>query len=125
MCPAADRPPATSISLLDGGRIAGILVREPARYGPGMTRRAGLASRLVLVAGLAALVVGVVVLAIAAAQPVSFGWFAYAPLSDTTFTAEGVHMFSTASLVGAVIIVISLLVLAAWLGYRQGVRRKP
>jgi len=90
-----------------------------------MTRRAGLTSRLVLVAGLAALVVGVVVLATAAAQPVSFGWFAYAPLSDTTFTAEGVHMFSTASLVGAVIVVISLLVLTAWLSYRQGVRRKP
>jgi hypothetical protein len=89
-----------------------------------MTRRAGLTSRLVLGADLAVLVVGVVVLVIAAAQPVSFGWFAYAPLSDTTFTAEGVHMFSTASLVGAVIIVISVLVLAAWLGYRQGVRRR-
>ncbi|MCJ0700126.1 hypothetical protein SOM11_08355 [Frigoribacterium sp. CFBP9039] len=90
-----------------------------------MTRRTGLISRLVLVAGLAALVVGVVVLAIASAQPMSFGWFAYAPLSDTTFTAEGVHLFSTASLVGAVIVIVSLLVLAAWLGYRQGVRRKP
>jgi hypothetical protein len=90
-----------------------------------MTRRAGLTSRLVLVAGLAALVVGVVILANAAAQPVSFGWFAHAPLSDTTFSAAGVHMFSTASLVGAVIVVISLLVLTAWLGYRQGVRRKP
>ncbi|TWX40805.1 hypothetical protein ES689_05135 [Frigoribacterium sp. ACAM 257] len=90
-----------------------------------MTRRAGLTSRLVLVAGLAALVLGVVVLAIAAAQPVSFGWFAYAPLSETTFAAEGVRVFSTASLAGAVITVISLLVLAAWLGYRQGVRHAP
>jgi len=96
-----------------------------ARYGPGMMRRTGLISRLVLVAGLAALVVGVVVRAIASAQPMSFGWFAYAPLSGTTFTAEGVHLFSTASLVGAVIVIVSLLVLAAWLGYRQGVRRKP
>ncbi|MBD8611875.1 hypothetical protein IFT77_15405 [Frigoribacterium sp. CFBP 13729] len=90
-----------------------------------MTRRTGLISRLVLVAGLAALVVGVVVLAIASAQPMSFGWFAYAPLSDTTSTAEGVHLFSTASLLGAVIVIVSLLVLAAWLGYRRGVRRKP
>ena len=98
---------------------------EPARYGPGMTRRAGLTSRLVLVSGLTILAVGVVIVAIAAAQPVSFGWFAYAPLSETTFAAEGVHTFSTASLVGAVIVVLSLLVLAAWLGYRQGVRRKP
>lgn len=96
-----------------------------ARYGPGLTRRIGLISRLVLVAGLAALVVGVVVLDIASAQPMSFGWFAYAPLSDTTFTAEGVHLFSTASLVGAVMVIVSLLVLPAWLGYRQGVRRKP
>ncbi|WP_157485686.1 MULTISPECIES: hypothetical protein [unclassified Frigoribacterium] len=89
-----------------------------------MTRHAGLTSRLVPVAGVVVLVVGVVVLAIAGAQPVSFGWFAYAPLSDTTFTAEGVHVFSTASLVGAVIVVIGLLVLAAWLGYRRGVRRR-
>ena len=95
-----------------------------ARYGPGVTRRAGLSSRLVLVVGVAALAVGIVVLALAAAQPVSFGWFAYAPLSETTFTVQGVHVFSTASLVGAVIVVISLLVLAAWFGYRQGVRRK-
>lgn len=107
------------------GWKAGISRGILARYGPGMTHRVGLASRLVLVAGLAALVVGVVVLATAAAQPVSFGWFAYAPLSDTTFTAEGVHMLSTPSLVGAVIVVMSLLVLTAWLSYRQGVRRKP
>jgi heme/copper-type cytochrome/quinol oxidase subunit 1 len=90
-----------------------------------MTRRAGLTSRLVLAVGSVLSVVGVVVLAVASARPVSFGWFAYAPLSDTTFTADGVHLFSTASLVGAVVLVIGLLVLAAWLGYRQGARRRP
>jgi hypothetical protein len=36
-----------------------------------------------------------------------------------------VHVFSTASLVGAVVIIAGLLVLAAWFGYRQGLRRKP
>ena len=89
-----------------------------------MTRRAGLVSRLVLGGGLAASVVGVVVLVVASARPVSFGWFAYAPLSDTTFTADGVHVFSTESLVGAVVLVVGLLVLAAWLGYRRGARRR-
>jgi len=89
-----------------------------------MTRRADLVSRLVLGGGLAASVVGVVVLVVASARPVSFGWFAYAPLSDTTFTADGVHVFSTATLVGAVVLVVGLLVLAAWLGYRRGARRR-
>lgn len=90
-----------------------------------MTRRAGLTSRLVLAVGSVLSVVGVVVLAVASARPVSFGWFAYAPLSNTTFTADGVHLFSTASLIGASVLVIGLLVLAAWLGYRRGVRRRP
>ena len=67
---------------------------------------------------------GVVVLGVASARPVSFGWFAYAPVSDTTFTAEGVHVFSTATLVGAVVLVVGLLGLAAWLGYRRGARRR-
>jgi hypothetical protein len=123
--PVANRPPAISISLLDVGQLPGILMREPARYGPGVTRRAGLTSRYVLVAGLAALAVGVVVLDLAAAQPVSSGWFAFAPWSDTTFTTEGVHRLSTASLVGTVIVIISMLVLAAWLDYRQVCAASP
>lgn len=90
-----------------------------------MTRRAFQTSRLVLAAGSALSVAGVVVLAVASARPVSFGWFTYAPLSDTTFTPDGVHLFSTASLVGAGVLVLGLLVLAAWLGYRRGVRRRP
>lgn len=69
-------------------------------------------------------VAGVVVLAVDAARPVSFGWFAYAPLSDTVFTADGLHVLSTASLVGAVV-VIGLLLVAACLGYRRGARRRP
>jgi heme/copper-type cytochrome/quinol oxidase subunit 1 len=90
-----------------------------------MTRRAGLSSRLVLAVGSALSIVGVVVLAVDSARPVSFGWFAYAPLSDTTFRAEGLHLFSTASLVGAGVLVIGLLVLSAWLGYRRVVHRRP
>lgn len=88
-------------------------------------RRSVLTPRLVLGAGLAAVIVGVVVFVAAAAQPVSFSGFAYAPVSDATFSVRGVHVFSTVSLVGAVVFVFGLLVLAGWLGYRQGVRRKP
>jgi hypothetical protein len=47
------------------------------------------------------------------------------PVSNATFSVQGVHVFSTASLVGEVVIVAGLLVLAAWFGYRQGLRRKP
>lgn len=70
-------------------------------------------------------VAGVVVLAVDAARPVSFGWFAYAPLSDTVFTTDGLHVLSTASLVGAVVVVIGLLLVSACLGYRRGARRRP
>ncbi|MBT2503455.1 cbb3-type cytochrome c oxidase subunit I [Curtobacterium sp. ISL-83] len=89
-----------------------------------MTRRDHLTSRLVLAAALAVMVVGIVILAVAASRPVSSGWFAYAPLSGTTFTAAGVHVLSTASLVGAGVVVVGLLLLAGWLGYRQGARRR-
>jgi uncharacterized membrane protein YqiK len=47
------------------------------------------------------------------------------PVSNATFIAQGVHVFSTVSLVGAVVVVVGLLVLAAWFGYRQGLRREP
>jgi hypothetical protein len=90
-----------------------------------MIRRPVLTPRLVLGAGSAAVIVGVVVFVIATAEPVSFIGSAYGPVSDPTFSVQGVHVFSTVSLVGAVVIVAGLLVLAAWFGYRQGLRRKP
>jgi heme/copper-type cytochrome/quinol oxidase subunit 1 len=89
-----------------------------------MTRRARWTSRIVLGAGLAVTSAGIVVVALATAQPATFGWFAYAPLSDTTFTAAGLHVFSTATLVGAGLVIVGLLVLAAWCGYRRGVRHR-
>jgi hypothetical protein len=98
---------------------------ELARYGPGMMRRPVLTPRLLLGAGSAAVMVGVVVFVIATAQPITFSAFAYAPVSDATFSVQGVHVFSTASLVGAVVIVAGLLAVAAWFGYRQGLRREP
>jgi heme/copper-type cytochrome/quinol oxidase subunit 1 len=88
-----------------------------------MTRRTLPTCRLLLAVGLAVTVIGLVVTAVAVAQPVSFGWFATAPLSGTTFTPGGVHLVSTATLVGAAVLVVGLLLLAAWTGYRMAVRR--
>jgi len=90
-----------------------------------MIRRSVLTPRLVLGAGSVAVIVGVVMFVIAAAQPITFSGSAYAPVSGATFSVQGVHVFSTVSLVGATVIVAGLLVLAAWFGYRQGRRREP
>lgn len=81
---------------------------------------------LLVVGGVVLAVAGVVVLVVATVQatsePASFGWFAYAPLSDTTFVADGLHLVSTTSLVGAGLLVVGLLALSAWFGYRLGTR---
>lgn len=87
-----------------------------------MKNRSGPMPRLILGAGLAALIVGVVVFGIAVSQPVSYNGATLGAVSDVTFSVSGVHVLSTRALIGAAITVLSLLVLAAWFGYRKGVR---
>ncbi|MBF4576654.1 hypothetical protein [Frondihabitans sp. VKM Ac-2883] len=72
------------------------------------------------VASVAATVVGVAAVIWAEAQPVSFGWFAYAPLSDTTFTPDIASDFTP----GVVLAVIGLAVLGFWSGLTIDARRK-
>lgn len=67
------------------------------------------------VASVAATVVGVAAVIWADAQPVSFGWFAYAPLSDTTFTPDIASDFTP----GVVLAVIGLAVLGFWSGLTE------
>ena len=76
---------------------------------------------LLVVAALA-VVGGAVGLAWSLTQPVSMGWFAYAPLSGERFTTPGVHLLSTGTLFAAGVLVVGLVGLAFWVGIRVGRR---
>jgi len=52
----------------------------------------------------------------------SFGWFAYAPLSNQIFTGSGMAFVSQGTQIGLAVAVAGLLVLAFWAGYRTGRR---
>jgi heme/copper-type cytochrome/quinol oxidase subunit 1 len=55
----------------------------------------------------------------------SFGWFAYAPLSDQIFTGSGTALVSQGTQIGVAVAVAGLLVLAFWAGYRIGRQAGP
>lgn len=74
----------------------------------------------VLVLGV--ILVGVAV-AIAVTQPVSFGWFAYAPLSNSSYVPTLSPVVAMPSGAAAMLIV-GLVLIAAWVGFRLG-RRSP
>lgn len=81
--------------------------------------------RLLLGGSVAVVIVGVVVLAVAASQPLSFGWFASSPLSGTTFTPGDVHIISTATSTGLTILVVGVIGLAFLTGWSVGRRSLP
>ena len=74
-------------------------------------------------AGILALI-GLVVLIVGLLRPVTYGWFAYQPLADATFTpgATGVF-FSRVTIVGCVILTIGLIALAFLAGWQAGAKR--
>lgn len=72
--------------------------------------------------GLIAVIVGLIVAW--TNQSTSFGWFAYAPLSDTVFVGNGGAMVSHGTQLGLVVTVIGLLVLAFWAGLAIGRRSR-
>lgn len=80
--------------------------------------------RVVPVAAIAAMVVGLVVMIQSEARPTTFGWFAYSPLPESSGTLEGLHVVSTAGLVGALVLAAGLMVLVFWMGLRLGARRR-
>lgn len=53
----------------------------------------------------------------------SFGWFAYAPLSNETFSSRGLVFLDAGTKVGVTLTAAGLLVLAFWSGYRTARRR--
>jgi heme/copper-type cytochrome/quinol oxidase subunit 1 len=48
------------------------------------------------------------------------GWFAYAPLSNTPFSANGAALITQGTQVGLAVAVVGLVLLAFWAGYRVG-----
>lgn len=89
------------------------------------TRKRRSAIALIL-AGVAA-VAGAIVLILALLTPLppsaSFGWFAYAPLSDTVFLPSDVIALPTWALVGVGLLVVGLVALSYMIGRRSGTNR--
>lgn len=78
----------------------------------------GLRSYVIGALGAVLLVIGIVVVT---TQPVGFGWTAYAPLTDVTFSPP----FPTpAMLLGGIVAGLGLALLAGWIGYRLGRRAR-
>ncbi|WP_426228268.1 hypothetical protein [Pseudarthrobacter sp. DSP2-3-2b1] len=85
-------------------------------------RPARVPAAVVPLAGLAAVLAG---LFIAWLNRDYVGWVAHAPLSNTTFTANGAALVTQGTQVGLAIVVLGLLMLAFWAGYRIGRRGMP
>jgi heme/copper-type cytochrome/quinol oxidase subunit 1 len=88
------------------------------------TNRPGLRRWLPLLAPLLAAAAVATGLAIVLAPRQEIGWFAYAPLSNQTFTSDTIVLMDTGARAGYLLIAMGLLTLAFWLGYRVGLRRK-
>lgn len=82
-----------------------------------------------LIAWVAAILVvmaGLIVTAIGMATPVSFGWFAYQPLSGASFAFEDAGIFvSRMTVIGAVIAALGLMCIAFLAGVRAAASRHP
>ncbi|MEJ1195198.1 hypothetical protein [Pseudarthrobacter sp. CCNWLW207] len=96
---------------------------EHSTSGERKEKSARVSAAVLPVAGLVALVVGCLV-AWSNAN-VSFGWFAYAPLSDQLFMGSGVAIVSQGTQIGLAVAATGLLILAFWAGYRIGRRASP
>jgi heme/copper-type cytochrome/quinol oxidase subunit 1 len=68
------------------------------------------------IVGVVSLVVGV--LLITKKEPASFGWFAYAPLSNEAFTP-----MSPFNVAGLIVVVAGLILIAGWVGFQLGSRK--
>lgn len=74
--------------------------------------------------GLVAVLVGCIVAWNSNANA-SFGWFAYAPLSNEPFSGSGMAFVTQGTQIGLAIAVVGLLVLAFWAGFRTGRKASP
>lgn len=86
------------------------------------SKRTSFSAVVVPFLGVAALLVGCIVAWNQQANA-SFGWFAYAPLSNDTFSGSGLTFVTQGTQIGLGTAVLGLLILAFWAGYRSGRRR--
>jgi len=70
-------------------------------------------------------VAGAVITIIALATPVTFGWFAYQPLADSTFVPGDTIVVSRAVIPGVGLVIVGLIVLSFLAGRRSGIRSRP
>ncbi|WP_411374412.1 hypothetical protein ACLH0K_15375 [Arthrobacter sp. MPF02] len=85
------------------------------------SRRTQARAAVVPLLGVVAVLVGGMV-AWTRSREISFGWFAYAPLSNEPFSGSGLVFLSPGTQVGLAIAVAGLLVLAFWAGLSIGRR---
>jgi heme/copper-type cytochrome/quinol oxidase subunit 1 len=79
-------------------------------------------SRALLVIAVLAVVAGLVIAAISASQPFSYGWVAQAPLSGDVFDPDRARIVAPTTVLGLVIAVLGLLAGAFWAGLVVGAR---
>lgn len=91
---------------------------------PRATRAGRVAGLVVAPAAAVLLVLGGVLLLAGGAGPADFGWFAYAPLSETTL-GGGLVLVSRSMQFGALMVLAGLVLLAFWGGYLVGRRQRP
>ncbi|MGO4192859.1 hypothetical protein AB4Y67_14445 [Arthrobacter sp. YAF17] len=102
---------------------------DPVGDGPSGDRQSGpsRATRLARVAvplvALALILAGIVLLSVPVQQE-SFGWFAYAPLSQQTFVPQGMLIMDREKWAGVVLTGAGLLALTFWSGFRAGRRSR-
>ncbi|SMG16205.1 hypothetical protein [Agreia pratensis] len=79
--------------------------------------------RLLLVAAIVAVVAGAAGAVYFAAQPMSFAWVAYAPLSGEVFNPNSTHLVSAPTMYALAVVALGLVVAAFWAGLTVGERR--
>lgn len=70
------------------------------------------AMRLILLAAVLCIIGAAAILLAGSMRPVHYGWFAYAPLADTTFVPQGGYLISGPSVAGLALLAAGLLALA-------------
>ncbi|TLM82682.1 hypothetical protein FDW83_12065 [Pseudarthrobacter sp. NamE2] len=85
------------------------------------SRRTRARAAVVPLLGIVAVLVGGLI-AWTKSHEISFGWFAYAPLSNQPFSGTGLVFLSPGTQTGLAIAVAGLLVLAFWAGLSIGRR---
>lgn len=83
-----------------------------------------LAMMIMMLASGVAVAIGIVVMVAAPPPSATFGWFAYAPLAEATFSPGGNHIVSTGMIVGLVVLVAGLVGLAFSTGFVLGHRHR-